>query len=383
MKKIYYLGYYDTPENSAEKRNFVLSATNKMTYIIESIEKCGCSVEVISASQTLHNKSYPAKIVPIGNNSCLRLFKTKAWGNKIKRVISVLYSRFQHRRYILNNLTSDDTLLAYHSVPFANFLVKAKKKIGFRLILEVEEIYADVNGKQSDRKKEYKVFNVADAYIFPTKMLDDKLNLKSKPSVIIHGTYKVEPQITEKFNDGKIHIVYAGTFDPRKGGAKAAVAAAEYLNDKYHIHILGFGSEDDKKSLLSDIERVSKVSNCTVTFDGLLSGDDYIKFIQKCDIGLSTQNPSGIYNDTSFPSKILSYMANGLKVVSIKIPVIETSNVSQYLYYYDCQSPEMIAETINLVDVCAENDTYNVILELDRQFVCELINVLGEFNDKN
>ena len=43
MKKIYYLGYYDIPENSAENRNYVLSASNKMTYIIEATEKCGCS----------------------------------------------------------------------------------------------------------------------------------------------------------------------------------------------------------------------------------------------------------------------------------------------------------------------------------------------------
>ena len=35
MKKIFYLGYYDTPDNKAENRNIVLAATNKMTYIIQ------------------------------------------------------------------------------------------------------------------------------------------------------------------------------------------------------------------------------------------------------------------------------------------------------------------------------------------------------------
>ena len=41
--------------------------------------------------------------------------------------------------------------------------------------------------------------------------------------------------------------VYAGTYDPRKGGVLAAVAAGQYLDDKYHIHIIGFGDEQDEK----------------------------------------------------------------------------------------------------------------------------------------
>lgn len=378
MKKIFYLGYYDTPDNKAENRNIVLAATNKMTYIIEAIEKTGYSVEVISSSATKNKHGYGGKVVPIGKNSSLRLFKTLPWGNKFRRVLSILYTRRQYRKYILNNLSKDDTLIAYHSVPYAEFLVKAKKKIGFRLVLEVEEIYSDVNKSERDRKKEYQLFKVADAYIFPTKMLDDKLNTNSKPSVIIHGTYKVEQRIAEKFNDGKIHVVYAGTFDPRKGGAIASVGAAEFLDENYHLHILGFGSNRDKQSLLSEIEVINKNSKCKVTFDGLLSGEDYIRFIQSCHIGLSTQNPTGIYNDTSFPSKILSYMANGLRVVSIRIPVVETSAIGEYINYYDEQTPEKIAEAIKKVYIDESYNSRAVISRLDENFVSDLKDFLGE-----
>lgn len=377
MKKVYYLGYYDTPENKAENRNIVLSATNKMTYIIESLEKTGCSVEVISASQTKNRTGYPEKTVAIGEKSQLRLFKTLPWGNKFKRVLSLLYTRKQYHNYILKNLKSDDTLIAYHSVPYAEFLLKAKQKIGFRLVLEVEEIYSDVNGKENDRKKEYKVFEAADAYVFPTKMLDDKLNTKSKPSVIVHGTYKVELDRKVKFDDDKIHIVYAGTFDPRKGGATASVGAAEFLDENYCIHILGFGSDQDRQNLLSEIENINKKSKCRVTFDGLLSGEDYIRFIQSCHIGLSTQNPSGAYNDTSFPSKILSYMANGLRVVSVRIPVVETSAIGEYINYYDEQTPEKIANAINSIALGDKYDGRRKVEEIDAKFK----NSIGEILD--
>lgn len=380
MKKIYYLGYYDTVENKAENRNIVLAATNKMTYIIEALEKAGYIVEVISASQTGNKQCYDAKIIPIGQNSTLHLFKTTPWGNKIRRIISILYTAYQYRKYILKTLGPEDTLIAYHSVIYAKFLEKAKKKKGFRLVLEVEEIYADVNGKENDRKKEYKVFEAADAYIFPTKMLNDKLNAESKPSVIIHGTYKAEEKLAERFDDGKIHVVYAGTFDPRKGGALAAVGAAKFLDESYHLHVIGFGSVEEKERLLTEMEKISKITTCTLTFDGLLSGEDYIRFIQSCHIGLSTQNPTGIYNDTSFPSKILSYMANGLRVVSVRIPAIETSAIGEYMYYYDEQTPKKIAEAIKTVDLLKSYNSREIISQLDKNFVHNIGNMLGERN---
>ena len=144
---------------------------------------------------------------------------------------------------------------------------------------------------------------------------------------------------------------------------------------------MGFGSEEDKQNLLKTIEDVSKKTECTVTYDGLKSGEEYIRFIQSCDIGLSTQNPDAAFNATSFPSKILSYMANGLRVVSIRIPAIESSAIGDYMYYYDRQTPEAIAKAIMQVDL---NDGYNgreIISKLDKKFtkeIAELINEVGK-----
>ena len=71
-------------------------------------------------------------------------------------------------------------------------------------------------------------------------------------------------------------------------------------------------------------------------------------------------------------------MANGLRVVSIRIPAIETSAIGKYMYYYDEQTPEMIANAIKSVNI---NDDYNgreVISELDLQFQKDLKLLLGD-----
>ena len=180
------------------------------------------------------------------------------------------------------------------------------------------------------------------------------------------------------FADQKIHCVYAGTLDLRKGGAMAAAAAAEYLPDCYHIHILGFGNREQTDCLREQVNRIAKKSKCGISYDGMLSGEDYITFLQSCDIGLSTQNPDRVFNATSFPSKILSYMANGLQVVSVRIPAAEGSAVGEFLHYYDQQTPEAIARAIQSVDLTDEEDGRQHICNLDIQFAEDLLVLLEE-----
>ena len=252
----------------------------------------------------------------------------------------------------------------------------AKKIKKFKMILEVEEIYNDVRQKSRlSRRMEEKFIASANKYIFPTQLLNKKFNKKNKPYVIIHGTYQVETDRKLSFNDDKIHVVYAGTLDPRKGGAIAAVKSAQWLTEKYHIHILGFGDSVEIEKLILDVNSQSKA---TVTFDGLLSGNEYIEFLQKCHIGMSTQNPDANFNDTSFPSKILSYMANGLRVVTVSIPAIEASDIGNELYYYKNQTPKDIAEAIMNIDFNDGYDGRSIIRELDIKFTEEFKKMMGD-----
>lgn len=234
--------------------------------------------------------------------------------------------------------------------------------------MEVEEIYQDARDySEYIKQSELNMFESADAYIFSTELLEQKLNHNHKPFVVIYGTYKVESQFVDKWDDGKIHVVYAGTFDPRKGGASAAVTAAMYLPSNYHLHVLGFGSENEVEDIKMKVNVVNEQAKAVVTYEGLLLGRDYIEFIQRCHIGLSTQNPDAIFNATSFPSKILSYMANGLAVVSVKIDAVTQASIGNDINYYIKQSPEEIANTIMQVDI--QKDCRDVITELNSEFI--------------
>ena len=377
-----YICYYDIDDR--QSRNYTLSAKNKLDYIFSNLEKITAEeIEIISMSETNCKRKQSARKERISDNATLRLFSSFGKKNKMTKILDYVFLRVKTLLYLLIHTQKDENVIVYHSLSFCTLISIAKKIKHFRLILELEEIYSDVSGDEKQRKKELKFSDLADAYIFPTELLDQLINTKHKPSVIIYGTYQIEKnrkcnifkENLQGKSDATIHCVYAGTLDPRKGGA-AAAAAAGYLPDCYHIHILGFGSEKQIQDMKGLVTNISSQSDAKVTYDGLLSGEDYIRFVQSCDIGLSTQDPTASFNATSFPSKILSYLANGLRVVSIKIPAIEESSVGDMLYYYTEQTPEKIADAILSTKLNDDYDGRNIVEHLHKKFTTELLDLL-------
>lgn len=374
MKKIIYIGYFDTPLYPCS--NTSPAAVTMMDYVSEAILRSGLECRIISPAQGLCDKGAQEQTL---SNGCRVLFlpsyKIISKYNLPKRIYIRRKRRTDMYRYFDHNIETGDTVLVYHSPVYMDILQRIKSKKQFRLILQVCEIYADVTGNRSQRIRELEWIEQADGYLFASNLLEQALNKQNKRFAICLGTYRAEKQASfQQFTNEKIHVVYAGTFDPRKGGASAAVGAAAYLPENYHLHILGFGSRTDEENLKRQINEVSKQSRATLSFDGLLKGGAYTRFLQKCQIGLSTQQPDAAFNTTSFPSKILSYMSNGLHVVSIKIDTIVQSAIGQQLTYYEEQTPEAIAQAILRVDTQSENPR-RTIQSLDRQFVGALSNL--------
>lgn len=379
MKDIKYIAYYSDPDLSKDRRT-APSADTKLDYIISALKREDYNVEVVSKC---------------GRGKCDRVLKKYSDYQAEKNgtpihFVSDITSRFRPVRFLtrwINKydicriikeecLNNDCQIIIYHSLGMYD-IIKFLKKHHKSFVLEVEEIYADVmrKKKRQNRKKEDFMFSAAGSYIFSTELLNKKINTENKPYIVCNGTYAVEDSFVEekKVDAGAtIHCVYAGTLDPRKGGAAAAAAAAAFLPANYHIHILGFGTDSEVAFMKEHIKATAEKAKAVVSYDGLLTGDDYIKFIQSCHIGLSTQDPTAAFNATSFPSKILSYMSNGLRVVSVRIPAIETSSIGEYMYYYDRQTPQEIAEAIMKVDINDAYDSRKILLGLDAHFKKEL-----------
>lgn len=375
MGKIIYLGYFST---ALHKRDCSPAAVTMMDYVSDAIISCGLELNIISIAQSSNCVSRETV-----EEQDRKLYFLPSYGNIAKEhLCKRVKQRIIRNKDLYNELISlleaDDILLVYHSMAYVNVLRKLRREKKFKLILQVCELYCDVSG--THRKKELKWISEADSYIFSTLDLEKKLNKGKKAYTICLGTYKVEDDRKCRFIDSKlkpqIHIVYAGTFDPRKGGGKSVAMAAKHLPSVYHIHIIGFGTEEEKQNLITLIDELKETCECTISYDGCLYGEDYIRFLQSCDIGLCVQNVDAAFNGTSFPSKILSYLSNGLQVVSIRIPTIEKSAIAKYLYFYNTQSPEELAKAIMQVDLYAGCDARQGLIVLNQEFCHDLRKIL-------
>ena len=366
-----YFGYYADINN--DKLSVTPAAVDKMNYISDVLTTLCPEVEIISAAMAAYGRQKKTSCV-LKNGVRLWYFSSKHHANKIFRVPARWIFNIKLLLWSMKNIEKKEKIIVYHSLGYIWLFEILKKIKKVYIILEMEEIYSDVTENSRVRKRELEFAKNADAFIFPTKLMDSKVNSESKKSIVVHGVYKPEERLAYVRNDtdeasGKkvIHCVYAGTFDPRKGGVYAAIDSCRYLPSNYHMHILGFGTDDDIKNINKAISNIKGHISCRLTYEGMYKGKEYCKFIQGCHIGLSTQNPSAAFNDTSFPSKILSYLSNGLHVVSIKIPVVSKSDVSHLITYYSEQSGEQIANAILSVNTEEEYDSRKYLKRLDEQ----------------
>jgi hypothetical protein len=372
QKEIKYIGFYENPLGKS-KRNQALSATNKMDYIATALYEAGIKVHMVSPSWMLNDKAQPVYEKTTTNKvlSWKKVTAVSSWrtSTKLGGYFKILWSLIWLFGFLLKNVKKGEKILVYHSPWLALPIILAKKIKHFHLILEVEEIYSDVSSLHPYFDKlEQRIFKVADSFLFSTDLLPDKINT-NKNFTVIYGNYQTFETFESPFIDGKIHLVYAGIIDSHKAGAFNAIESALYLNENYVMHIIGFGQVE---LLKSRIEEINKTSKCKVIFDGTKYGNEFIKYCQQCHIGLSTQKMDGAYLDTSFPSKILSYLGMGLRVVSCYVSCVAKSEIGDQVFYYMEDTPYAIAQSILNIDIKKLNDPREKLKELHVEFVNEL-----------
>ena len=372
--KIYYLIHFDNKTN----RNVTPSAITKGKYVASALASCSSEVEIVSLA-------YPTKdsqdevYYQVSENVICHLFKGKYSNNRIIRYLNhKLYDK-KIRKYLKQNVKKDDIIVVYHSLANMKLVKYIKKNITDKIVYEVEEIYGDEINDEKTKTKELKAFKNASSYIFSNDYLNSIINTKQLPYVTCYGTYEIPTLYKESFNDNLIHCLYAGTLAQNKG-ALNAINVAKYLPNNYLIHILGFGSEKDIADIKNAVNEVNNSYGTTkVIYEGLKLNEEYLKFIQKCQIGLCTQNIDAAFNTTSFPSKILSYMSNGLEVVGVNIAAIKNSKVGQYIQFYNVPDEKEIANAILNINLNNKTNNVDVVKELDKEFKEDLKDMLVKY----
>lgn len=377
MSVFYFGSYVDDEQESLYEAS--VPGSIKMHYILTKIQEATSKqVNICSFAKNKKKAFYLNKTFHKPDNRNVLYFMGCGINNKIGRALDWFLKRLAFL-LVIRCVKDQDTVIIYHS-GWTKYLKHICKKRKFRKILEVEEIYAYSDFIDKNVQSEIESIKGFDSYIYINEYIPNSLNIK-KPYAVSYGVVKrnmLKNEDKDFFDDGKIHIVYAGAISLERQGAYTALDAVKELSDDYVLHILGTGTNEAIKQLKNNIENVNSLNNtCKVEYNGFLHGDDMYNFLKKCDIGLSTYNLRSNFSNNSLPSKVLSYMSCGLNVVIGYTEAFEIMPISQYWTFYYEQSPENIASAIRNVRKINRNEMYQSLIEADNNVALFLKNELN------
>ena len=263
----------------------------------------------------------------------------------LKKLIFALLFIFKFRK--------DDTIVLYHSVAITNLVAKLKRVVKRKIIVEVEEVYG--YSAVADRPwvdQEIHSIKQMDYYICVNDGIPRNLKLEDGKFVVSFGVGRIPMRTNDRFDDGKIHVVYAGTVEMKKLGAMTAVESARFFSGNYILHILGFGSGENMQKLQNRITEINEEAGCErVQYNGYKSGKELDDFLFSCHIGLSSNVMRPNFANNSFPSKVITYMCHDLAVVLGYAKAFYDVPMSKGWQFYHEHTPEAIAQAVGNVEI--------------------------------
>lgn len=365
---IFYLGYF--ANLNEEHRSCSPAANNVGEYVKNVLLDLNLdNLKIINIAQPINGHETLKLNKKIINNVEFINPPCKNSGKFYNVFIKPLVFYRWYKKYLLKNSSEGDVIIIYHTCHF-NKLTKALKKANRKIILQVEEVYTDVfEGYCRKAKSEFASINRCDALIFASDVFKNDIRISQKPSAILYGSY--EPILEKKNrNEENIKLVYAGTIDPIKHSAINAINAMKYLPNNFKLDLFVHGNNID----YANLEKI--INNKNISLNHAIGEKQLLNVLTNYDIGLAVQDSKEAFNNTSFPSKVLTYLKTGLAVVSTNSKSIIESSIKGLVIFTKSDDAKDIADAI--LSVKNSNSNSEVLHRLSQDFKNNLHNLIKE-----
>lgn len=219
---------------------------------------------------------------------------------------------------VLNTTISTTTLLITK--------ILRKKCIGI-----VTDLPRDIGSNKSVSKKINEFYqNKYDGYIILTEEMNNIINVKKKPSIVIEGlvdSKEISDNSIIKKYDKKV-IMYAGGLY-EKYGVKTMIKAFTEISDKnMELHLYGTGDLD---------EYIKSIKDERIKFLGVVQNKIIVQEEKKATILINPRFSEAEYTKYSFPSKNMEYMVSGTPIITTKLPGMP-KEYYDYIYLIEDES---------------------------------------------
>ena len=213
----------------------------------------------------------------------------------------------------------------------------------FKCIAIVTDLPQDMGDNESINKKiNRKLQNRFDGYVILTEAMNEKINQKNRPYIVIEGIAddkmkNLENNIENKYSK-KVCIYAGGLYE--KYGVKCLIDAFIDLNrDDAELHLYGAGELE---------EYIKKMQNEKIKFFGVVENEKIVDEELKATLLINPRFSNEEYTKYSFPSKNMEYMASGTPILTTKLPGIP-EEYYPYIYTFEEESIEGFKEKLEKI----------------------------------
>lgn len=182
-----------------------------------------------------------------------------------------------------------------------------------------------------------------DGYILLTKYMNELVNKKEKPYIIMEGFFNMQ-NISEAWEESKKSgniVMYAGTLH-EKFGIKRLVEAFKLLGEiACELWIFGEGDYRD------EIQQISHEYK-NIKYKGIKDKDEILKLEREVTLLVNPRPTDEEFTKYSFPSKTLEYMASGTPLLTTKLKGIP-KEYYDYIYLFEDEDIEEMAIKIKSI----------------------------------
>ena len=326
---------YDTYSKIYVKDKKPMHAANKYhSLLCVGLAKCGVKVNSFSALpiSRINCDRIFVRVPAIKEGNLLREY-ISLWNVPVLRHLGLFFSSFFKMFF-----SKKDTVLIYDAlvVSAAFGAVLGSKFRGIKSVCVLTDLpdYQQIANMGSLYKLNKKLIDMADSYVYLTKQMNDSVNKKNKPFLIIEGLVDSEMGKFEhaKSNNSKRIVMYAGSLRVIYGIKHLCESFLKSTTGNEELHVYGDGE------YANDLVEISN-NHENVIFHGNCVNSEVVQCELISSLLVNPRPSEGEYTKYSFPSKTLEYMVSGTPVLSSKLAGIP-DEYDEYLYYFDDSDPD-------------------------------------------
>ena len=260
----------------------------------------------------------------------------------------------------LKNIKSERIILYTRDLKQMRLCIKKIKNLkrSVEFIFEAHQILSknyerENNIKQSQRmrKLESFVFSNVDCLLCITETLSQDIKKSfvdcSKNHLILPVGFDKKFLSTTHKNK-KYDVLYAGNFSKWKGLDSLIEAISLIKQTKYkNISVVLIGADKNSKTYYEDKSKSLGLDN-NITILNRIKHKKIFQYLSVSKIGVVPTSSEGDGLLYTSPLKLYEYLGSGMKVVSSRLPSIESNIPDHIVYYSNPDDPESLASSIVL-----------------------------------